>query len=329
MKIENLNNKFEEKNIDEANFDIEKWRVENPIDYYKLTSILLNAPNVSNLIPHEIALARAFDTIYQIIRLHIPNTLFKYYSLTDNNELNEKKIETLANNLIYMSCIKDFNDPFDGKAFFYNPKSLNSIKRLRKCKGKIIDDFTDFNRGTSFTANDMNCMPMWAHYSNNHHGFCVAYDMKDPRNKVLSSCTFPVQYTNERLDITSYMKTYVEMIDAQINRESKMGIKQHIIKDLSLIYLSTYLCNIKHSTWSYEKEFRCTMGAKAKGMPYTEAYPNAIYVGINCSKENQKKLVNIAKKIEVPIYKMEFNELSESYKFGLKKLYGGKKHDRK
>lgn len=46
-------------------------------------------------------------------------------------------------------------------------------------------------------------MPMWAHYANNHAGFCVSYDMKE--NKQLSGCTFPVQYTNQRIDITSLM----------------------------------------------------------------------------------------------------------------------------
>ena len=38
----------------------------------------------------------------------------------------------------------------------------------------------------------MNSMPMWAHYSNNHRGFCVAYDMKDDANIALSGCTFPI-----------------------------------------------------------------------------------------------------------------------------------------
>ena len=63
-------------------------------------------------------------------------------------------------------------------------------------------------------------MPMWAHYSNNHQGFCVAYDMKNPENTKLAGCTFPVQYTNERLDITDYMKNYVKMVLSEIDKQT-------------------------------------------------------------------------------------------------------------
>lgn len=321
MKIEELNFKFEEKNVEEGNFDIEKWRLEKPVDYFKAVSAMLSAPNITPQVPREIAIDTAFEVLYKTFRLYIPDVLYKYYSLTDDDELNSKKFETLKNQLVYMSNINDFNDPFDGKAFFYNPAMLKKEKRLKKIKGKIIDDFTVFHKGAAFTANDMQSMPMWAHYANNHYGFCVAYDMTDVRNLDLKSCTFPVQYTNERLDITSYMKTYVEMINRTIDKDKKYGVKKHIIYDMSLIYLSAYLCNIKHSTWEYEKEFRCTMGVNSTGMPYAKAYPKAIYIGLNCAKDNEKKLLKIAKELKIPIYKMVFNDLSGLYKFEIKQKH--------
>ena len=324
MKIEDLEYKFEGKEIDEKNFDINKWRSENPVDYFKALSIILSAPNEMPLMPREIVIKTAFEVIYKTYRLYIPNVLYKYYSLTDDEELNLKKIKTLENQTIYMSNIKDFNDPFDGKAFYYNPSLLRKIKRLERCKGKIIDDFTIFHRGTALTSNDMNSMPMWAHYSNNHKGYCVAYDMNDDRNIKFKSCVFPVQYTSERLDITSYMKIYVEMIDKIITRNQNIGVTKHIVTDISIIYISALLCNIKHSTWSYENEFRCTMGASAEGMPYENAYPKAIYIGLNCTKENEKKLILVAKKLRIPIYKMKFDELSELYKLEPKLIYKGK-----
>lgn len=39
-------------------------------------------------------------------------------------------------------------------------------------------------------------MTMWVHYSNNHKGYCVAYDMNDNYNMPLKSCMLPVQYVN-------------------------------------------------------------------------------------------------------------------------------------
>ncbi len=39
-----------------------------------------------------------------------------------------------------------------------------------------------------FTENDVcNCMPMWAHYANNHRGFCVEYKINKPKFFFLSN----------------------------------------------------------------------------------------------------------------------------------------------
>ena len=55
------------------------------------------------------------------------------------------------------------------------------------------------------------------------------------------------------------------------------------------------------------------MGAQAKGMPYIDAVPKAIYIGLHCKKANRKKLVEISRSLLIPVYQMRFNELSERY----------------
>ena len=100
---------------------------------------------------------------------------------------------------------------------------------------------------------------------------------------------------------------------SEIDRQTVVGIKKVLINDLSLVYVAQYLSNIKHLSWNYEKEFRCTMGTKAKGMPFVDANPKAIYIGMNCGKKNHQKLIDIAKKLSVPIYQMKFDELSYEY----------------
>lgn len=314
MKIEDIKYTLPTEQISEADFDREKWLQNNPVDYFKFLYVLFNATdNAPKNFPCNIAMSVAFELIYHVTRLYIPNTLYKFFSLTNDSNLNEKKLKTLQHKKLYMSDIKDFNDPFDGKAFFYDSKELAGIKRLEHVGGRIIDDFTVFHKGTALTENDTSCMPMWAHYANNHQGFCVAYDMKNPANTALSGCTFPIQYTDQRLDITSFMKKYADGISSEIDRQMAQGIKQIVLNDLSLIYVAQYLCNIKQSTWQYEKEFRCTNSSNAKGMPYIDAEPKAIYIGMNCAEENRQKLMAISKKSSVPIYQMSFNELSESF----------------
>lgn len=314
MKIEDINYTLPTEEIAEENFDKEKWLQEHPIDYFKFIHLLFTTTNnAPTNLPHSIKMAVVFDALYYVIRLYLPDTLYKFYSLNDNRKLNKQKFKTLQSKQIFMSKIKDFNDPFDGKAFFYDSNQLADIKRLEHVGGRIIDDFTAFHRGTALTENNTNCMPMWAHYSNNHQGFCVAYDMKNPANTALAGCTFPIQYTDERLDITSFMKKYVSRVASEIDKKSVYGIEQIIRNDLSLVYVAQLLCNIKHSTWSYEKEFRCTMGAQAKGMPYVDAVPKAIYIGMNCKEANRNKLVEIARSLSIPVYQMRPDELSEKY----------------
>lgn len=80
-------------------FDIEKWRAEKPMDYILAMDLLNQAPDKNEV----------FRMIYEITRLHIPDILFKYFSLTENTSLNKSKFETLHNRKIYMSDVKDLN----------------------------------------------------------------------------------------------------------------------------------------------------------------------------------------------------------------------------
>ena len=314
MKIEDINYTLPTEQINSTDFDIEKWRRENPIDYFKLLYLLFTTTDSYNEdVPRDIVMKFTAEAIFHAIQLYIPDTLFKFYSFNEDLQLNEKKLTTLQNKQIYMSDIKDFNDPFDGKAFFYNPDDLTNIKWLKSCKGKLIDDFTTFIKGTALTKNDTNSMPMWAHYANNHQGFCVSYDMTNPDNSVLRANTFPVQYTNQRLDITSFMKQYTSMLSNEFAKHLSQGKKDISISDYSIVYIMTYMYNVKHTSWQYENEFRCTTAANAKGMPYIDAAPKAIYIGMNCTEDNRNKLINIAETLSIPIYQMRFNDLSESY----------------
>ena len=284
-------------------FDIEKYRIEYPIDYLKALELILTSSNEDDV----------FKTIYQITRLHIPNTLFKYFSLNEDIDLNELKFKTLSNQSIYLADIKTLNDPFDTKALFFKSEHLLKHEELNRCKGKIFDDISSFSKISSFTSIGINCMPMWAHYSNNHQGFCVSYDMKETHNAKLSSCMFPIQYSDKRIDITPFIDTQLEQILSKKRQCMSIGQKEILITDLSLVYIISLLSNIKHTSWSYENEFRCTAGALAENSTFMPASPKEIYIGKNCSNANAKKLTSIATKLNTPIYKMSFNDYNTNY----------------
>lgn len=299
MKYEDYKFEIPKEPVDEKDFDIEKWRSEQPVDYLKIMHLVDRLSGRYNI----------FESVYKATRMYIPDTLYKYYSLTDNIQLNEQKFDTLHQKKIYTSEAKYLNDPFDNKAYFYNHKELNKYEVLKEYDGRLIDDFSSFTKVAALTSNKINSMPMWAHYSNNHQGFCVSYGMEDKENFKLSSCTFPVQYTNERIDVTSAMNNLLNQIDIQ----SSKGFKEIQIDDLSLIFMMTLFVNIKHISWSYENEFRCALGIDKETSQYITAVPKEIFIGMECIPTYRDKLVTIGKDMGVPVYQMTYDELSEDF----------------
>lgn len=287
----------------EKQFDIEKYRQENPMDYIKAIEFIKNNPTNGEVM----------RAIYQITRLHIPDILYKYYYLSEDQEENSLRFHTLAEKKVYMAGCKSLNDPFDNKAFFYRREELIKYEMLKEYNGRLIDDFSSFHRISCFTSNGINCMPMWAHYSNNHKGYCVAYDMNDKYNMALRLCMFPVQYADKRIDITEVMEKQIESILREKEKTIELGKKEILINDLTLVWISSYYSCLKHVSWRYENEFRCSIAANAKEIPYMNAMPKAIYVGNKCSEINKKHLVDIAYTLNIPIYFMEFNECSSDY----------------
>lgn len=289
-------------------FDLDKWREDNPMDY--LTAIRLINQNPNNYdIQRE---------IYKITRLHIPDKVYKYFSLGEDEELNKTKLNTIRDKKVYLAQLSDMNDPFEGKAFFYDNKKLCKYERLAHCDGRLIDDFSDYSRITSFTGESVNSMPMWAHYASNHSGFCVEYDTN--KNVHLRSCLFPVQYTDKRIDITNIMDAVAKDLCESIEKNIRNNIKQTKTSNLILVWIGIYYSCIKHKSWSYEKEIRCLVGKNDPKSPYIEAIPSAIYIGMNCNELKKKELFDIAYELDIPLYQMVFDDKNFKYELTLDKI---------
>ena len=286
--------------------DVEEWRQKVPMDYISSIQLAVSSGE-------EGYFERAWDIIYNISRLYIPDRLYKYCSLTNNKELNEQKLNTLVNDRIYMSNVIDLNDPFDNKAYFFDTDILNELKYWNSDINTIFKDLSSALKVCSLTKNGVSSMPMWAHYANNHKGYCIEYDMND--NRELKSLTFPVQYTSERLNITSFIKQYMLEIDQMIKKriDEQLILKRVNFFAKNLTHIISYLCNVKHDSWSYEGEYRCTTGAQEIYSDYVMAKPKVIYIGMKCTDEYKTKLINIANKKAISIYQMGFNDFDSAY----------------
>lgn len=287
-----------------TDFDLENWRKENPMDYFKALELLAIATNKEEV----------FKWIYEASRYRIPQILYKYYSLNQGEEdKNEQKLMTLEQAKVYLSDIENLNDPFDNKAYFYRAEVLEKYDRLKHCKGRVIDRFDKYFRLASLTENGINSMPMWAHYAANHAGFCVAYDMNCKENFFLKAATFPVQYMSRRIDVTNIMDYQMGKIIEEVEAGIAQKRKRLLHDDSILVYMPMLLCNLKHESWSYEKEFRCTLPKAEPSFRYCQAMPKEIYIGAKCSAENRERLICIGKKLSVPVYRMKYDDYSADY----------------
>lgn len=283
---------------------------ESPIDYVKAIKHI-------NENPHN---GLVMKTIYQNTRQYIPDTVYKYYSLSNDKKENDIKFKTLGDKQVYMAQPTSFNDPFDNNAFYYKKEKLMKYEFLARFNGKFIDDFSNYVRLSAFTDIGINSMPMWAHYSNNHQGYCVAYDTKLKDNLNLRSGLFPIQYIEERIDITSILKSVIEELIILKDKAKMIGEKKIISDNLIIIWISIYYACLKHKSWSYEKELRCVAAANSPGMPYINAIPSKIYIGASCSDINIKHLVDIASQLNIPIYTMEMIDYNTNYELTPKRL---------
>ena len=290
---------------DPKTWDKEIWLENNPVDYIQSVKIINCFPNGCSRF--------AFEPIYKISRLYLPDILYKFYALDDDQDLNTTKIETLRRQEVYLSELSQYNDPYDGRALFYYPHELERFAALKEHKGRLIDDFASFHIGTSLSANNYMNMPMWAHYSNNHRGYCVSY--KKSNNNMLREFAFPTQYINARIDVTDYLVSMAEEAVFEIEKQGMLGEKEIVLSEPSFIYVMVLLDNIKGIDWANENEFRLSL-PKMKQNRYVQLKPDKIYIGMDCDVEYETTLLEIARNQNIPAYKMHQGAAEGQYKFG-------------
>lgn len=174
--------------------------------------------------------------------------LYKYYTVNKNS------ISCLVNRFVWFSSPDDFNDPYD--------TAIIDNDYLRSINFNNEKIFCLSNRNDSFL--------MWAHYSDNHKGFCIEftdysdeeisilkqkgiYPMDTPNNKLtIIRNAKPVQYKSTE-EINSYVKNFPTNKKDFLNYYDHCKANGNEKELIELIHNSSF---IKHRDWSYEEEYR-------------------------------------------------------------------------
>lgn len=213
----------------------------------------------------------------------IPSKLIKFIWL-DESEKDEKKFLSLQREEIWFAQKDLLNDPYEYKGILLDRKKLSEAGYSPDVieKYQTLFDFSDYGI-TCLSSNNMDYLPMWAYYTNNHKGFCVEYEV------IKKDCIHEVLYEPERIKVASLiLQSGDAIISGQVEKAN--------------FYSNLFLQNlfIKAKSWEHEKEYRIVypLDENSKGMNVPihrlGMRTSRIVAGINCSEDNKKKLNEIS-----------------------------------
>lgn len=250
---------------------------------YSLASLEQNYIIASRLDTFNDIFEAPIDIPEEVMAAHLYNFYTSYTRLLDGVKQPPPKTLRELSALLIESFLQDDS----------------GTETLSEIKEKSEKSITDLMRKIHFdlvqkmqTQYNVFCMSekidnelMWAHYADNHKGFCIAYDMTKTDNssaEFLRQSTLPVYYENEK---------YISLNNLEINNE-----------------MSGRFCmeasTIKSKAWSYEKEWRTFFVSREKNQKESFLPVVAIYLGARIDESTESLLHNICQSKNIPMYRM-------------------------
>lgn len=223
-----------------------------------------------------------------------------------------------TNNELYLGHPSIYNDPFDfaAKEKFKGPKVVDEIKRMPKLKRdtlvyllnqskdpveeyyKIYEDLINANGICCFSESFDNIL-MWAHYTDNHSGICVAFDTDLLEDK----------------DIHFYKVLYrkkLPIVEISLSREKQ-------IRQLRTKYID----------WKYEQEIRAikqfnrpNIGDEERKWFIKKEAITGLYLGSRMKKDTSSEIrkLYLDNNFSIPVFQMRVSQEIGEYKLIAHKL---------
>lgn len=248
-------------------------------------------------------------------RRFIPKKLYKYRTIT------KYALDNLVNDTLHLTTASRFNDPYDSALTvdpFRSASGRNMIdgaiastelgpidEVLRERIAAYIDEKngrfrtelqTSLNSLTRYgyklcsLSSRIDSTLMWSHYAKDHTGFAMEYDFKSlPETDIVYRYLWPVIYTGEMLDMSF-------LFDDSVSGSNSLNGLYPVLAAMS-----------KAKDWAYEEEWRLIIPGSPEEKPYNLSVPKptSIYIGAMTKATNVKRLVNIAMKKGIPVFRMK------------------------
>lgn len=216
----------------------------------------------------------------------------------------ERDLQGINNNYFYAPNSEKLNDPCETLVFSDNFKkeSLALVKVFGKEPNdsliklhEVVDNFIARREkiGIYSLSKRFDDELMWAHYANNHSGFCIEYDYDIllNGNSFSNFYTFSVEYKKSppQVDILDML--------TEKKRENK------ILKKLA---------GTKSKRWSYEEEIRIITDKFGKHY-YDFRAVKSIYFGYRMNDNEKDKIMKSLSGRDIKYFQISLNEKSYSF----------------
>ncbi|QTD40917.1 DUF2971 domain-containing protein [Sporosarcina sp. Te-1] len=251
----------------------------------------------------------------------IPRSLYKYYLLFDSRfvhfeEENQKRLRLLESGEFWLSSYFNLNGPYELKALMYDESQLAPAGTdLQRLHSLVEEQQSRYGIG-SFSTNFSRNMPMWAHYANNHNGYCIEYEVTDPRY------VFKVLYEKSRHQTKQLPRDVFEEVKIAMRDGKRPSARTESI--LLLLFLSNF---VKHDVWSYEDEYRILYNFRKRigigrsiTAPKLGIQPKRIYLGLAISEQHRTELLAIGRTIDCEVWQMVFDDSNAQFELKADRL---------
>ncbi len=241
---------------------------------------------------------------------HQTSSIFKYRAMSKTS------IELLVNQEIWFAKPDSLNDPFDCQLEYQRSlevalSKFNASDDVKEQYKKAFKNYLE-NVGIFSCSRTRKNQLMWAHYSDEHRGFCIGFN-EEKLKKDIPELT--------RLDVSYQASLPFEQLQNSLEVFDEEDFLLGNINEK--IMLNTYAKTIlrtKYTYWGYEKERRL-ISKKFGAQTFSPRCVNSIAFGLRMSERDKKTICTILRGSEwshVKLYQaskstdkfgLEFNEL--------------------
>lgn len=194
-----------------------------------------------------------------------------------------------------VASYRDFvprNSPVFDSAFQRLKVALPNFADEAKRKATM---FRELTKVCSFTECN-NSILMWSHYAENHHGFCVEYDLSAiPDDHTFRRTLHPIIYSQQLYDSTPLVEKWIE--------GPRMGFNP-FFPMLPFVH--------KAQEWSYEREWRLLF-VTPEPVPnhtWSAPTPSRIFLGARMSDSARKRIHAVIGSSPIEIHQMSMADTS-------------------